>query len=131
MSHVFQSHIDCTTAKSCTLYCTGELSCNGITVTCPSNGICNIDCESRSHSNTCQDIKIKANKNTSTNINCSDKKACEGGNIHCDHSLECNIACWGEEACNRMEIHAQNSTSLNISDCTGGSETCNHLKVYC
>ena len=102
-------------ASPCNLKCTGESSCQALSV---EENIWAIECKGYS----CQDLTARCSKGQSCSVICNGLSACQGAVFH----GKWQIACDGTSACQDVTIMEidQPITCKGVSSCQGLSVTC-------
>ena len=116
-------------ASSCSLKCTGESSCQALSV---EENIWAIECDG----NSCQDLTARCSKGQSCSVSCNGLSACEGAVFHGKWQISCDgiSACQGVTI---MEIQYINENTKymysiickEVSSCQGLSATCNDYQT--
>lgn len=96
---------DACEAGVCVLDCTGEQTCAGDTVTCPTGDPCRVDCIG--------------------------EQACKQATIECPPDQACTVVCDGEQACQQFAVECGDGPCALECGPAGGDQVCDEATMQC
>eukprot|EP01084_Bolivina_argentea_P273115 465160_1 len=120
------SQITQCTDTECLINCTGNNSCYGATLDCPSSYICKINCDGH---DACSMTRIYGNNNHRLSIS-GNQYSIQYATVTCPIGGICSILCSGDNGCYYSTFNATSSHKLKIT-VINGEHTLANAAMYC
>eukprot|EP01084_Bolivina_argentea_P085601 154726_1 len=122
--------LHCPNNISCNVDCVGSWACYSIDVYGGNgnNALCDLNCLS---SYSCQYALVYCGNNAPCNLNCDQTNSCYNSKVYCGTNSECNLNCNGVESCVSANIYINTELNPYLNWNCVGSESCNHAYLNC